>query len=75
MLALTVILLFALQAPRRPSEDEPVPAATQPRRSAWTGVFSLLPLLMLLATVWYPPTSVPFFDRPQSNLDGVRPGW
>ena len=67
LLGLTVILLFALQAPRRPSEDEPVPAATQPRRLARAAVLSLLPLPML-ATVWYPPTSVPFFDRPQSNL-------
>ena len=53
LLALTVMLLFALQRPRRPSEDEPVPAATEPRRSAWAAVFSLLPLLMLLAAVCY----------------------
>lgn len=53
LLALTVMLLFALQRPRRPTEDEPVPAATEPRRSPWAAVMSLLPLLMLLAVVCY----------------------
>jgi hypothetical protein len=53
LLALAVMLLLALQRPRRPTEDEPERAAAEPRRSAWAAVFSLLPLLMLLAAVCY----------------------
>jgi hypothetical protein len=53
LLTLAVVVLLALQRRRRPSEGDDLPAATEPRRSAWAAVFSLLPLLMLLAAVCY----------------------
>jgi hypothetical protein len=45
LLALSVLLLLALQRPRRPREDEPQLARTLPRRSPWAA--ALLPLLVL----------------------------
>lgn len=53
LLALAVIVLLSLQRRRRPTGDEPLPADMEPRRSAWAAVLSVLPLLMLLAAVWY----------------------
>jgi hypothetical protein len=53
LLAVSALLLLALQRPRRPTEDEPLPSRTQARRSAWSAVLSLLPLLVLVGVVWY----------------------
>jgi hypothetical protein len=53
LFALSAILLLALQRPRRPTEDEPLPPRVYPRRSVWAVVFLPLPLLVLLAVVWY----------------------
>jgi hypothetical protein len=50
LFGLSAILLLALQRPRRPTEDEPLPSRVH-RRSAWAAVS--LPLLLLLAAVWY----------------------
>jgi hypothetical protein len=53
LLALSAILLLALQRPRRPTEDEELlPRAYQPR-PAWVVIRSLLPFLVLLAVAWY----------------------
>ena len=53
LLALSAILLLALQRPRRPIEDDPLSSRAYQRRPAWAAVLSLLPLLILLAAVWY----------------------
>jgi predicted nucleic acid-binding protein len=50
LFGLSAILLLALQRPRRPTEDEPLPSRFH-RRSAWAAVS--LPLLLLLAAVGY----------------------
>ena len=53
LLALSAILLLALQRPRRPTEDEELlPRAYQPR-PAWVVIRSLLPFLVLLAVACY----------------------
>jgi hypothetical protein len=51
LLALSALLLLALQRPRRPREDEPQVARTPPRRSPWAA--ALLPLLVLLLVAGY----------------------
>ena len=53
LLALSAILLLALQRRRRPTEDEPLPFGAEQRRSAWGAVLSLLPFMLLLAAVCY----------------------
>jgi len=53
LLALSAILLLALQRPRRPAEDEPPLSRVPQRRSAWSALLALLPLLVLLGAVWY----------------------
>lgn len=53
LLALSAVLLLALQRPRRPTGDDPLAARAYPRRSAWTALFSVLPFLLLLAIAWY----------------------
>jgi hypothetical protein len=53
LLALSAILLLALQRPRRPTEDDPLSAPAYPQRPAWAAVLSLLPFLVLLAAAWY----------------------
>jgi hypothetical protein len=54
LLALSVLLLLGLQRPRRPTEDEAVPATPPPpRRQAWlAALISILPVVML-AGAWY----------------------
>jgi hypothetical protein len=53
LIALSVLLLLALQRPRRPS-DEDLPHAPPPvRRSIWTSVLVPLVPLALLALAWY----------------------
>jgi len=53
LLALSAVLLLALQRPRRPGGDDPLAARAQQRRSAWAALFSALPFLLLLAVAWY----------------------
>jgi len=53
LLALSAILLLAMQRPRRPTEDDPLSARVYQQRPAWVAVLSLLPLLILLAAAWY----------------------
>jgi hypothetical protein len=53
LLALSAILLLALQRPRRPTEDEPLAARVYQPRPAWTVIRSLLPFFVLLAAAWY----------------------
>ncbi len=53
LLALSAILLLALQRPRRPTEDEPLASRAYQQRPAWAVVLSLLPFLVLLAAAWY----------------------
>ncbi len=53
LLALSAILLLALQRPRRPTEDELLASRAYQPPSAWPLVLSLLPFLVLLAAVCY----------------------
>ena len=53
LLALSAILLLALQRPRRPTEDELLAARAYQPPPAWPLVLSLLPFLVLLAAVCY----------------------
>jgi hypothetical protein len=53
LLALSAILLLAMQRPRRPTEDDPLASRAYQKRPAWAAVLSLLPLLILVAAVWY----------------------
>ncbi|HEU4371719.1 MAG TPA: DUF4129 domain-containing protein [Methylomirabilota bacterium] len=53
LLALSVLLLLALQRPRRPVEDEPLLSRAPQRRSVWSAVLALLPLLVLVGALWY----------------------
>jgi uncharacterized protein DUF4129 len=53
LLALSAILLLAMQRPRRPAEDEPLGSHVYQQRQTWAVVLSLLPLLILLAAAWY----------------------
>lgn len=53
LLALSAVLLLAMQRPRRPAGADPLAARGYQRRSAWTAVLSLLPFLLLLAVAWY----------------------
>jgi hypothetical protein len=53
LLALSAILLLAMQRPRRPTEDDPLSSRAYQKRPAWAAVLSLLPLLILVAALWY----------------------
>jgi hypothetical protein len=53
LLGLSALLLLALQRPRKPTDDDPLLARVQPKRSAWTAVLSVLPVLLLLTLAWY----------------------
>jgi hypothetical protein len=54
LLALSAILLLALQRPRRPTEDDPLAVRAPQRRATWVAtLLSLLPFLLLLAIAWY----------------------
>jgi hypothetical protein len=53
LLALSAIILLALQRPRRPIEDEALPSRARQRLGAWAAVLGPLPLLVSLAAVWY----------------------
>lgn len=53
LLALSALLLLALQRPRRPAEDEPLFTGVPQRRSVWSALLALLPLLVLVVAFWY----------------------
>ena len=53
LLALSAILLLAMQRPRRPAEDDPLSSREYQPRPAWAAVLSLLPFLVLLVAAWY----------------------
>jgi Domain of unknown function (DUF4129) len=53
LLALSAILLLAMQRPRRPTEDDPLFSRAHEQRPVWAAVLPLLPVLMLLAAAWY----------------------
>ena len=52
LFALSALLLLAMQRPRRPVEEASF-ARVYRRRSVWTTVLSLLPLVLLTAIAWY----------------------
>ena len=53
LLALSALLLLALQRPRRPIEDEPLTSLAYQQRPAWSAVLSLLLFIVLLAAAWH----------------------
>ena len=53
LLAVSALLLIALQRPRRPAEDDPIPARAPRRTSAWTALLSALPFVVLFGAAWY----------------------
>jgi hypothetical protein len=53
LLALSALLLLAVQRPRRPADDEPLPDRVAQRRSTWTVALLPLPLVLLVLTAWY----------------------
>lgn len=53
LLALSAIILLALQRPRRPTEDEPEPSPARRRVPAWMALIVPLPLLLSLVAGWY----------------------
>ena len=53
LLALSTLLLLALQRPRRPAADDPLAGLAYQSRPAWMAVLSLLPFVGLLALAWY----------------------
>jgi hypothetical protein len=53
LFVLSALILLALQRPRRPTEEEPLLARVHQRRSLWAAVMLPLPLLLLLAAIWY----------------------
>jgi Domain of unknown function (DUF4129) len=53
LLALSALLLLAMQRPRRPSEDSLLADRVSRRRSAWSAVLALLPFLVLLVVAWH----------------------
>jgi Domain of unknown function (DUF4129) len=53
LLALSALLLLAVQRPRRPADDEPLPDRVSQRRSTWTVALLPLPLVLLVLTAWY----------------------
>jgi hypothetical protein len=52
LLAVSVVLLLALQRPRRPAEGELADRVYR-RPSVWSSLLSLLPLVVLAAVAWY----------------------
>jgi hypothetical protein len=65
LLGVSVLLLLAVQRPRRPTEDDPLPTRIPQRRSAWAAVLLPLPFLLLAVTAWY-LTREPW-SSPESN--------
>jgi hypothetical protein len=53
LLALSGLLLLALQRPRRSSGSDPLAVRGYQRRSAWAAILALLPFVILLAVAWY----------------------
>ena len=53
LLALSAVLLLALQRPRRPAEDSPLGERVYQRRPAWAAVLAILPFVILVAVAWY----------------------
>ena len=54
LLALSALLLLAIQRPRRPAGNEPVADRAPTRRPSWlTAIISLVPLLLVVALVCY----------------------
>jgi Domain of unknown function (DUF4129) len=52
LLALSAVLLLAIQRPRRPTEDDPL-GSRAPQRRRTSVLLSLLPLIVLLGVAWY----------------------
>jgi hypothetical protein len=48
-----ILLMLAWRRARRPAEEGMLPFQASERRSPWAAVLSLVPLLALLAAVWY----------------------
>jgi hypothetical protein len=54
LLALSALLLLAVQRPRPRAENEPLPEHDPRRRPAWVAaVLALLPLFLFVAVAWY----------------------
>ncbi len=54
LLALSALLLLALQRPRARTEAEPLSPREPPRRPTWVrAILSLLPLFVLVGVLWY----------------------
>jgi hypothetical protein len=53
LLALSALLLLAVQRPRRPTEEDPGPGRVLQRRPAWAAVLLPLPFVVLAAAAWY----------------------
>ncbi|MGH7389287.1 MAG: DUF4129 domain-containing protein [Candidatus Rokuibacteriota bacterium] len=53
LLALSTLILLALQRPPRPTGHEPVVPRTQPRRPGWAVALLPLLLLVLVAVLWH----------------------
>lgn len=53
LLALSTVLLLALQRPRRPTEDSLLAGRIHPRRSAWNALLAMVPFVFLLIAAWY----------------------
>ena len=53
LLALSALLLLAVQRPRRPRDAEPLSPRAYQRRSRWAAAFLPLPLVMLVIAAWY----------------------
>lgn len=53
LLALSALLLLALQRPRRPADDDLLPERVAQRRSTWAVALLPLPLVILVLAAWY----------------------
>jgi hypothetical protein len=53
LLALSALILLALQRPQRPTEDEPLASRAPQRLTMWAASLLSLPLLLALGAVWY----------------------
>ena len=75
LLGLSVLLLLAVQRPRRPAEDSPELARVS-RRPAWAAVLMPLPFIILAAGAWYvsqypPDESGHPFERALNTIAGL----
>jgi hypothetical protein len=53
LLALSALLLLAVQRPQRPREDDPLAERAYRRRSTWATVLVPVPLVVLVIIAWY----------------------